>query len=305
MQYLKSTIIRSFDPRKADEIFTASNKAPRWLNFMIGHGEWRSLIYHLSEQYPNCLVLNFAIQQISESGDYHNEIAAVSTAATSFRVFHRVLTDALNHLVSTDMDEVALMESSLLQDFKKMCCNTQYTYVYAQSVLMALIMRTYAADDHRQSMSISPASVRMRNKFIRLSEELEQYALKEEKGFVHEHLFLQICADVHSDLLTLYLNITNSSGVLIRKIKYLLLEYNFILKDKTVANASCLHEVTSALLPMLTSNTTTPGDVMKLHRLYTSPNPPPVEFLQHPDVFSTFYIASVLFCSLDHALQLY
>lgn len=75
--------------------------------------------------------------------------------------------------------------------------------------------------------------------------------------------------------------------MLIRKIRLLLLEFNFLLKDKSVSNASQLHEVSTALLPMLTANATTPGDVMKLHRLYTSANPPPVEMIRHPDVFRT------------------
>ena len=36
--------------------------APEWLDVMIEHPEWRSLIYQLSEVHPSCLMLNFAIQ---------------------------------------------------------------------------------------------------------------------------------------------------------------------------------------------------------------------------------------------------
>jgi negative elongation factor C/D len=57
---------------------------------MVKDAEWRNLIYQLSEQHKSCLILNFAIQRISESG-YHDEIASVTSASSSFRVFHRIL----------------------------------------------------------------------------------------------------------------------------------------------------------------------------------------------------------------------
>ena len=111
-----------------------------------------TLIHQLSEQHPSSLLLNFAIQQISESGLYTNEIAAVSTAASSFRVFHRVLHDALDRLA--ELDEQTLSSDPQAQqhvaDFKKMCCNTQYTYLYSQAVLTALIVGSYAPVSRRR-----------------------------------------------------------------------------------------------------------------------------------------------------------
>lgn len=49
VEYLKEVIAKHFDPRKADDIFVASNMAPQWLGFMTEHAEWRHLIYQLSE----------------------------------------------------------------------------------------------------------------------------------------------------------------------------------------------------------------------------------------------------------------
>lgn len=87
---MKKEIIKSFDSNKADEIFKKYSKPPSWLEFMITKQEWRDLIYQLSEKYPQSLMINYAIQRISESG-HLSEIATVSTsAATTFRVFHRV-----------------------------------------------------------------------------------------------------------------------------------------------------------------------------------------------------------------------
>ena len=91
VNFLKNAIRDSFDSKKADTIFSITNDVPPWLDFMISHGDWRSLIYELSEKFPNSIMLSFAIQRISESG-HHNEIASVATASSSFKVFHRVLT---------------------------------------------------------------------------------------------------------------------------------------------------------------------------------------------------------------------
>eukprot|EP01027_Heterolobosea_sp_BB2_P024183 GEZU01036395.1.p1 GENE.GEZU01036395.1~~GEZU01036395.1.p1 ORF type:complete len:225 (-),score=31.11 GEZU01036395.1:3-617(-) len=92
VDHLKGVIQDNFNPKKADEIFSAgASRAPKWLEFMISSPEWRRLIYHLSEKNKDCLMLNFAIQKISEAG-HQDEIATVTSAATFFRVFHRVFT---------------------------------------------------------------------------------------------------------------------------------------------------------------------------------------------------------------------
>lgn len=117
--HLKSLITQRFDPKKADTIwgqkvwrtcffvhsFHASpiQAAPLWLEFMISQYGWRSLLYRLSTDHKDCLMLNFAIQvctvcffsclkahaqRISDAG-HQSEIASLATASTYFSVFNR------------------------------------------------------------------------------------------------------------------------------------------------------------------------------------------------------------------------
>lgn len=60
--HLKEMILKSFDPKKADTIFTEEGETPAWLTQLIEHPTWRSLIYRLAEEYPDCLMLNFTIK---------------------------------------------------------------------------------------------------------------------------------------------------------------------------------------------------------------------------------------------------
>jgi hypothetical protein len=41
--------------------------APVWLQDIIAHPTWRTLIYQLSEDHKNCLLLNYALKVCSES----------------------------------------------------------------------------------------------------------------------------------------------------------------------------------------------------------------------------------------------
>jgi len=67
-KHLRDLIVRLFDPKKADTIFQEGPSAPEWLEAMIQEPFWRSLIYQLSEEHKDCLMLNFAIQRISAAG---------------------------------------------------------------------------------------------------------------------------------------------------------------------------------------------------------------------------------------------
>jgi len=55
-------IIKTFDPKKADTIFSEEGETPAWLTELIEHQTWRSLVYKLAEEYPDCLMLNFTIK---------------------------------------------------------------------------------------------------------------------------------------------------------------------------------------------------------------------------------------------------
>lgn len=62
--HLKEMILKNFDPKKADTIFTEEGETPAWLTELIEHPTWRSLIYKLAEEYPDCLMLNFTIKVV-------------------------------------------------------------------------------------------------------------------------------------------------------------------------------------------------------------------------------------------------
>ncbi len=218
---------------------------------MITHAEWRNLIYQLSENFPQCALLNFAIQQICESGNYLNEIVSVATSASSYRVFHRVITDTISNMMQ--MDELSF--ATTVQDFKKICCFSQYTYMYAQALLATLAMN---AHDLKNVPS-------QENFFLRLMEELEEYILKQEDK--------------------------NQNEGWIRKLRYLFMEQNLLLHHMVPSadgtsdaeDSLKLFEVTFTIMTILLSHSSTPGDVNKLYK-YFSKNQNLIILLQHPHV---------------------
>ena len=94
-------ILKTFDPKKADAIFAEEGETPSWLAELIEYPTWRSLIYRLAEDYPDCLMLNFTIKLISDAG-FQGEITSISTAAQQIEVFSRILkTSVTTYLNST------------------------------------------------------------------------------------------------------------------------------------------------------------------------------------------------------------
>lgn len=79
-------------------------QTPAWLTEMVEHHTWRSLIYRLAEEYPDCLMLNFTIKLISDAG-FQSEITSISTAAQQIEVYSRVLKTAIIKFL-TNPDDV-------------------------------------------------------------------------------------------------------------------------------------------------------------------------------------------------------
>lgn len=129
---LKDMVLKTFDPKKADKIFTEEGETPAWLTEMIQHPTWRSLIYRLAEEYPDCLMLNFTIKLISDAG-FQGEITSISTAAQQIEVFSRVLKTA----IAGFLENTENWQSSI-QECAKMVCHGQHTYVYSQVLLQIL-----------------------------------------------------------------------------------------------------------------------------------------------------------------------
>uniref|UniRef100_M0RAI9 Negative elongation factor complex member C/D n=1 Tax=Rattus norvegicus TaxID=10116 RepID=M0RAI9_RAT len=131
--HLKSLLIKHFDPRKADSIFTEEGETPAWLEQMIAHTTWRDLFYKLAEAHPDCLMLNFTVKLISDAG-YQGEITSVSTACQQLEVFSRVLRTSLATIL--DGGEENLEKN--LPEFAKMVCHGEHTYLFAQAMMSVL-----------------------------------------------------------------------------------------------------------------------------------------------------------------------
>ncbi|XP_064640756.1 negative elongation factor D-like [Lineus longissimus] len=131
--HLKQMILKHFDPKKADSIFSDEGETPSWLAEMIEHPTWRSLFYKLAEDYPDCLMLNFTIKIISDAG-YQGEITTVSTACHQIEVFSRVLRTSIKAFL--EGGEHIIKKN--LPEFTKMLCHGEHTYLYSQ-VLMQIL----------------------------------------------------------------------------------------------------------------------------------------------------------------------
>ncbi|KAL3175230.1 hypothetical protein MRX96_010854 [Rhipicephalus microplus] len=131
--HLKQMILKHFDPKKADSIFNDEGETPAWLTEMIEHPTWRSLIYKLAEEYPDCLMLNFTIKLISDAG-FQAEITSISTASQQLEVFSRVLRAATDNFLEGGEERM----SQNLSELTRMVCHGEHTYLYSQSVLHTL-----------------------------------------------------------------------------------------------------------------------------------------------------------------------
>uniref|UniRef100_A0A7M4EBQ9 Negative elongation factor complex member C/D n=3 Tax=Crocodylia TaxID=1294634 RepID=A0A7M4EBQ9_CROPO len=131
--HLKSLLIKHFDPRKADSIFTEEGETPAWLEQMIAHTTWRDLFYKLAEAHPDCLMLNFTVKLISDAG-YQGEITSVSTACQQLEVFSRVLRTSLATILDGGEDNL----EKNLPEFAKMVCHGEHTYLFAQAMMSIL-----------------------------------------------------------------------------------------------------------------------------------------------------------------------
>lgn len=155
--HLKDMIVKSFDPKKADTIFTEEEGgAPSWLTELIEHKTWRDLIYRLAEEYPDCLMLNFTIKLISDAG-YQSEITSISTAAQQLEVFSRVLKTSITKILGSASDDW----QNSIEELAKMVCHGQHTYVYSQILIHLL------AQENKGGANMK-----------RLSQEIQKFALK-------------------------------------------------------------------------------------------------------------------------------
>lgn len=125
--HLQSMVISHFDPVMADGIFKDESGTPDWLTDMIDHPCWRCLVYKLAEDFPDCLMLSFAIKLISDAG-HQGEITCISTASQQLEVFARIMKTFVHNFL-TGGQEVNL------HDLTKMVCHSEHTLLYSSALL--------------------------------------------------------------------------------------------------------------------------------------------------------------------------
>lgn len=102
---------------------------------MIDHHTWRSLIYRLAEEYPDCLMLNFTIKLISDAG-FQSEITSISTAAQQIEVFSRVLKTAITKFLSSPDDvQKTIEECAVCVNRICMLCSIGQSIYFSCSVV--------------------------------------------------------------------------------------------------------------------------------------------------------------------------
>ena len=214
--HLHDMILKTFDPKKADAIFAEEGETPSWLAELIEYPTWRSLIYRLAEDYPDCLMLNFTIKLISDAG-FQGEITSISTAAQQIEVFSRILKTSVTNYLNSSPETL----KKNLNECAAMVCHGQHTYVYAQVLLSVLSSEQKGGHVIRR---------------------LQQEIQKEAQGKEH---------DVTAITMALMAGFQHTRA------------------------AQCLSS-------MLSKDSLNPADIVQLHKLYSSPEPPPVELIRIP-----------------------
>jgi negative elongation factor C/D len=161
--HLKSVVITNFDTKKADSIFHShSSTEPIWLDKMLQKYEWRNLIYQLSEQHENCLMLNYAVQRIARDGFWKEIVdnggpGTVYAACTSFPVFNQILLQSIDSiLTSNSIDEFSIQP--LIKNFVKRTVFSEHTYLYTQLFLHHLMQTPNAHHFKRLAQELYEAA---------------------------------------------------------------------------------------------------------------------------------------------------
>ncbi|ETN78185.1 TH1 protein [Necator americanus] len=134
---LATLIAKHFSPDIADTIFEDGGVI-EWLPELISHRRWRTLLYELMDQFPNCLMLNFAVKLISDAG-FQTEISTVSSAAQQLDIFSRVLLTSIDTvLVEHRKGCLTAAYEKAFGELARVVCQAEHTYVYTMALLKAV-----------------------------------------------------------------------------------------------------------------------------------------------------------------------
>eukprot|EP00193_Tetraselmis_chui_P015289 CAMPEP_0177771694 /NCGR_PEP_ID=MMETSP0491_2-20121128/11758_1 /TAXON_ID=63592 /ORGANISM="Tetraselmis chuii, Strain PLY429" /LENGTH=165 /DNA_ID=CAMNT_0019289319 /DNA_START=6 /DNA_END=500 /DNA_ORIENTATION=+ len=152
-----------FDVERFAGVFSKGGSGPPpWLDGLAADRQGRQLIYELSGEHKNCLLLNFAIQKILYQG-HEGEVASVGSSLSGyFGVFHRLMVTRLRCIAASPPADIPTELASIA----KSCCQDLHSYAHMQMVVRELGRHPHGA------------------RFRRLSQELERLAAEQHGALV-------------------------------------------------------------------------------------------------------------------------
>lgn len=164
-----------FTKAGGDSILNLSKAEAAFLQEMIDSERWRKLLIDLSATNKDSALLMYCLKAISKSG-HHREIAKRVNQSDHFSVYNAMLAfefAVVGKSASTDNFDLesSIGMDELVEDLRRTCTSTSYTYAYAVEMLRDLVAR---AEQEASNESKVDASIRGAiRKWHRLKEELE------------------------------------------------------------------------------------------------------------------------------------
>ena len=159
-----------FNQTVGDNIFQLKKTEAIFLDEMMESERWRKLLIDLSATNNDSTLLKFCLRSISNRG-HHREIIKRINPSDHFAVFNAMLASEITVVgkmafgASSDLDTTMGM-TELVDDLKRTCTSTSYTYLYSMEVLRYLVEQAKKSSESRQMNT----AIR---KWERLKEDLE------------------------------------------------------------------------------------------------------------------------------------
>ena len=162
-----------FSKETGDKILDLSKAEAAFLEDMIDSPRWRKLLIDLSASHKDSGVLIYCLRAISKKG-FHREIAKRVNQSDHFAVFNAMLQSELtilgNVAVSSGSDPTSSIGlEELVNDLRRACSSTSYTYLYSIEALRVLAAK---AKKHAENSNL-PRFRRAITKWQALAQNLE------------------------------------------------------------------------------------------------------------------------------------
>ena len=132
MSRLGKLVYEQFDRNAADEMVGTSTSVPKFLTEMIADPSWRKLLIELYDMNRDSVLLRWCLRQISEKG-HHREIAQIIREIDLFEILPELIVSMSSSVISATTNIQHAVE-----DLKRMCYHSDYSYFYAENLLLAV-----------------------------------------------------------------------------------------------------------------------------------------------------------------------